>query len=123
MSIKKKGMNHMKTSTYKNMKLVIFESAADGSITTEERDNLLVKLESKKEDTELTQEGINDFLDELADKYPDLADDIEKLGKKINKTDDSSDDSKDDSSDDSKDDDSGEVSEAALSLYDSIMNL
>ena len=116
----------MKTSIYKDMKIAIFEKAVCGEITESERDELLTMLEAKKESDAQSEKDIKDFFDSLKDTYPDLEDDIKKLQKKIEKSanddDDESDDS-DEKSDEGNDDekeDEGEVSEAALELFELI---
>lgn len=115
----------MTTEVYKQTKLAIFEKAADGEITESQRDDLLLYLEDKKEETDLTPDKIKDFFDELEEKYPDLEDDIKKLAKKIEKSDGGSDDSDDDddSDEDESDDKDGEVSEAVLDLMGRIDSL
>lgn len=115
----------MTTEVYKQTKLAIFEKAADGEITESQRDDLLLYLEDKKEETDLTPDKIKDFFDELEERYPDLEDDIKKLAKKIEKSDGGSDDSDDDddSDEDESDDKDGEVSEAVLDLMGRIDSL
>ncbi len=115
----------MTTEVYKQTKLAIFEKAADGEITESQRDDLLLYLEDKKEETDLTPDKIKDFFDELEERYPDLEDDIKKLAKKIEKSDGGSDDSDDDddSDKDESDDKDGEVSEAVLDLMSRIDSL
>lgn len=115
----------MTTEVYKQTKLAIFEKAADGEITESQRDDLLLYLEDKKEETDLTPDKIKDFFDELEERYPDLEDDIKKLAKKIEKSDGGSDDSddNDDSDKDESDDKDGEVSEAVLDLMSRIDSL
>lgn len=113
----------MTTEVYKQTKLAIFEKAADGEITESQRDDLLLYLEDKKEETDLTPDKINDFFDELEERYPDLEDDIKKLAKKIEKSDGGSDDSDDDDDSDESDDKDGEVSEAVLDLMSRIDSL
>lgn len=115
----------MTTEVYKKTKLAIFEKAADGEITESQRDDLLLYLEDKKEETDLTPDKIKDFFDELEERYPDLEDDIKKLAKKIEKSDGGSDDSDDDddSDEDESDDKDGEVSEAVLDLMGRIDSL
>lgn len=115
----------MTTEVYKQTKLAIFEKAADGEITESQRDDLLLYLENKKEETDLTPDKIKDFFDELEERYPDLEDDIKKLAKKIEKSDGGSDDSDDDddSDEDESDDKDGEVSEAVLDLMGRIDSL
>ena len=117
----KEGWSIMTNEVYKQTKLAIFEKAADGEITESQRDDLLLYLEEKKEETELTPDKIEDFFDELEEKYPDLEDDIKKLSKKIEKSGDSSksDDDEDDESADEKEE-GCKVSEAALDLMDKI---
>lgn len=113
----------MTNTTYKETKLAIFEKAAAGLITESQRDDLLLYLEEKKEETQLTPDKIEDFFDELEDMYPDLEEDIKKLAKKIEKSGESSgEDSEDDDSDEAEDDnkDSEEVSEAVLDLMEKI---
>ena len=116
----------MTNAVYKETKLAIFEKAAAGLITESQRDDLLLYLEEKKEETELTPDKIEDFFDELEDMYPDLEDDIKKLAKKIEKSGKSSDegdseDSEAESDGDSEKDDGGEeVSEAVLDLMEKI---
>ena len=115
----------MTNTIYKETKLAIFEKAAAGLITESQRDDLLLYLEEKKEETELTPDKIEDFFDELEDMYPDFEEDIKKLAKKIEKSGKSSgEDSEDDDSneDEGEDDnkDSGEVSEAVLDLMEKI---
>lgn len=116
----------MTNAVYKETKLAIFEKAAAGLITESQRDDLLLYLEEKKEETELTPDKIEDFFDELEDMYPDLEDDIKKLAKKIEKSGKSSDegdseDSEGESDGDSEKDDGGEeVSEAVLDLMEKI---
>lgn len=105
----------MRDSVYKNAKLEIFEKSVAGEITESQRDELLAMLESKKESSEMTPEGIADFLDELAEAYPDLEEDAKKLAKKVKKA------SKGGSSDDSEsEEDETEVSEAAVDLLELI---
>ena len=124
----KEGWSNMTNEVYKQTKLAIFEKAADGEITESQRDDLLLYLEEKKEETELTPDKIEDFFDELEEKYPDLEDDIKKLSKKIEKSGDSSksDDDEDDDNDGEDDESADEkeegckVSEAALDLMDKI---
>ena len=124
----KEGWSIMTNEVYKQTKLDIFEKAADGEITESQRDDLLLYLEEKKEETELTPDKIEDFFDELEEKYPDLEDDIKKLSKKIEKSGDSSksDDDEDDDNDGEDDESADEkeegckVSEAALDLMDKI---
>ena len=115
----------MTTEVYKQTKLAIFEKAADGEITESQRDDLLLYLEDKKEETDLTPDKIKDFFDELEERYPDLEDDIKKLAKKIEKSDGGSDDSDDDddSDEDESDDKDCEVSEAVLDLMGRIDSL
>lgn len=115
----------MTTEVYKQTKLAIFEKAADGEITESQRDDLLLYLEDKKEETDLTPDKIKDFFDELEERYPDLEDDIKKLAKKIEKSDGGSDDSDDDddSDEDGSDDKDDEVSEAVLDLMGRIDSL
>ena len=114
----------MTNAVYKETKLAIFEKAAAGLITESQRDDLLLYLEEKKEETELTPDKIEDFFDELEDMYPDLEDDIKKLAKKIEKLgESSSEDPEDDESDEDESDDNkdgGEVSEAVLDLMEKI---
>ena len=116
----------MKTSIYKDMKIAIFEKAVCGEITESERDELLTMLEAKKESDAQSEKDIKDFFDSLKDTYPALEDDIKKLQKKIEKSADDNDDESDDSdekSDEGNDDekeDEGEVSEAALELFELI---
>ena len=105
----------MRDIVYKNAKLEIFEKSVAGEITESQRDELLAMLESKKESSEMTPEGIADFLDELAEAYPYLEEDAKKLAKKVKKA------SKGGSSDDSEsEEDETEVSEAAVDLLELI---
>ena len=102
----------MTIETYKTAKLAIFEKAVDGLITESQRDELLMLLEEKKAESDLTAENIKDFFDNLKENYPNLEEDIEKLAKKIEK---STDDNDDTESSDTDEEDS-EVSEAAIEL-------
>ena len=116
----------MTNTVYKETKLAIFEKAAAGLITESQRDDLLLYLEKKKEDTKLTPDKVEDFFDELEDMYPDLEDDIKSLYKKIEK---SSGSSEDDSEDDEPEEDDEEeddnkgckgTTEAVLNLMEKI---
>ena len=119
----------MRESTYKDIKLNIFEREAEGAITESQRDDLLQVLEEKKESTKLTPEAIQDVFDELEEMYPDLEDDIKKLAKKIADSDDGAKDNEpaedkgDSDNDDKKDDDDEQMSEAARELETLIKNM
>lgn len=126
----------MKLSEYKDTKLAIYEKAANGEITDDNKVQLLAMLEAKKDEETLTQDDIDKFFKNLTDMYPDLEKDVEKLSKKIEKAaggDDSSDDSEDKGSDDkaadeAPADDAGSeedapVSERAMELLEMVQNL
>lgn len=106
----------MRTSTYNEVKLAIFEKETAGLISESQRDELLQVLEEKKAATELTPDSIQEIFEELAEMYPDLEKDITALAKKLEKAGGSE--SSDDDSDDGE-----EVSEAALDLFEMISNM
>ena len=107
--------NIMRDSVYKSARLAIFEKQDAGEITEAQRDQLFEMLEAQKESSELTDDKIKEFFDELSDKYPDCSDDIEKLAKKLSKVCDEDDKEEDDSDE--------EVSESVLELMRMIENL
>ena len=75
----------MLNAVYKKAKLDIFERCERNEITDSQKKELLTLLEATKAESELTDESIKDFFDQLAEKYPDKKDDIEKLQKKLAK--------------------------------------
>ena len=120
-----KGMNNiMRDSVYKSMRLAIFESQDAGKITEAERDRLFETLEAQKDATELTEEKISKFFDELSEKYPDCSEDIEKLVKKLSKAEDSDkeEDKEEEEEDDEKDSDK-DVNESVRELLEMIEKL
>lgn len=110
----------MTSREYKEIKLAIFEKEAAHEITEAQRDEMFTYLEAEKAETELTDEKIDKFFDELEDKYPDLGDDIDKFKKKVDKAGGDGDDggSDDDGGEEPADDDGGEddVKESVLEL-------
>lgn len=109
----------MKNSDYTNVKLAIYERFKSGEITEFQCDECLAKLESTKEDTEITPKKAIDFLDELGEKYPDIKDAADKLSDKVKKLEDSE---SDDSDKDTDDEEDNEVSEACDELMDFVNN-
>jgi hypothetical protein len=75
----------MKLSDYKETKLSIYEKAADGLISDNDKVKLLAMLEAKKDEETLSEEDIEKFFKNLTDMYPDLEKDIEKLSDKVAK--------------------------------------
>ncbi len=113
-----KGMNNiMRDSVYKTARLAIYEKQDAGEITESQRDQLFAMLEAQKEASELTDDKIKEFFDELSDKYPDCSDDIEKLAKKLAKCGDDEEEKDDD------DDSDEEVSESVRELMKMIESL
>ena len=100
----------MKMTDYKETKLAIFEKAANGEISDEDKSKLLTMLEAKKDAETLSRDDIDKFFKNLKDMYPDFEKDIDKLVKKLGDGD------EDDEEDDKEDDmeDSEEVFQALL---------
>lgn len=122
----------MKMTDYKETKLAIFEKAANGEISDEDKSKLLTMLEAKKDAETLSKDDIDKFFKNLKDMYPDFEKDIDKLVKKLD--DDEEDDEEDDKEDDMEDSEDSEdaddtveesvqPSEKALELFSRIENL
>lgn len=121
----------MKMTDYKETKLAIFEKAANGEISDEDKSKLLTMLEAKKDAETLSKDDIDKFFKNLKDMYPDFEKDIDKLVKKLDDEEDDEEDDKEDDMEDGEDsedaddtvEESVQPSEKALELFSRIENL
>ena len=115
----------MLNDVYKKAKLDIFERFDRDEITASQKKELLTLLEAAKEESELNEESIKNFFDQLKDQYSDKSSEIEKIYDKVTKLigDEGSDDGSDEEEGDSDDEEVKESThtDAMLNLLDKIL--